>query len=443
MSEETGSVNDGRPLVLREVRQGDVISPHRAVLTLSKSMFNAGCFSLPYAWKLGGLWVSFVLSFVIAGFNWYGNHILVKSSQHLAKKSERTALDYGHFAKKVCDFSDIRFLRTNSKAIMYVVNVTILFYQLGMCSVAILFISDNMDHLLGDYIKGGTKMMACISIGFILLTNMFTEMRVVSAFAMISSIFFLLGTTVIMQYAIRLPNIWYTLPASGDFRGIIMFIGISMYSFEGQTMILPVENKLETPDDFLNNMGVLPTTMMLCTVFMTAIGFYGYTAFGDNIQPAITTNVPRDGFYSTITVFLMLQSMLGHSIAMYVILDMFFSGFRRKFAYRFPNCPKQVVDKGFRIFWVFVTFLMAVSIPHLEIMIPLVGVSSGTLCALIYPPVFEMITFWNDWKVLLSPKARITKIVLNICVIIIGFFSIGAGLYANILAIYDKLAQPS
>ena len=33
-------------------------SASRAVLTLSKAMFNAGCFSLPYAWKLGGLWVS-------------------------------------------------------------------------------------------------------------------------------------------------------------------------------------------------------------------------------------------------------------------------------------------------------------------------------------------------------------------------------------------------
>lgn len=58
------------------------------------------------------------MSFVIAGLNWYGNHILVRASQHLAKKSDRSALDYGHFAKKVCDYSDIRFLRNNSKAVM-------------------------------------------------------------------------------------------------------------------------------------------------------------------------------------------------------------------------------------------------------------------------------------------------------------------------------------
>ncbi|VDN59551.1 unnamed protein product [Dracunculus medinensis] len=397
MTEE--GTNDGRQLIKREARKGDVISCHRAVLTLSKSMFNAGCFSLPYAWKLGGLWVSFVLSFLIAGFNWYGNHILVKSSQHLAKKSERTALDYGHFTKKVCDYSEIRFLRNNSKAIMYAVNITILFYQLGMCSVAILFIADNMYHLLEGYISGGTKTTALITIVIILITNMFTEMRIISLFAVISSIFFLLGTLVIMQFSIRQPSKWSSLPASTNFTGAIMFIGMAMYSFEGQTMILPVENKLENPEDFLSNFGVLPTTMMICSVFMTAIGFYGYTAFGDDTKPTITMNVPRNGLYSTINVFLMLQSMLGHSIAMYVVIDMFFNGFSRKFMNRFPNVPKIAIDKGFRVFWVMVTFVMATSIPHLEIMIPLVGTTSGALCALVYPPLFEMITFWTDWKV--------------------------------------------
>lgn len=54
-------VDDTRSLIRREQRQGDVISPHRAVLTLSKSMFNAGCFSLPFAWRLGGKWVCFNL----------------------------------------------------------------------------------------------------------------------------------------------------------------------------------------------------------------------------------------------------------------------------------------------------------------------------------------------------------------------------------------------
>lgn len=63
------------------------------------------------------------------------------------------------------------------------------------------------------------------------------------------------------------------------------------YSFQ----ILPVENKLETPEAFLAPNGVLPTTMIICTCFMTALGFYGYTGFGDSIAPTITTNVPKEG----------------------------------------------------------------------------------------------------------------------------------------------------
>ncbi|GMR43047.1 hypothetical protein PMAYCL1PPCAC_13242, partial [Pristionchus mayeri] len=433
--------NDGRNLVERSstaTREGDVISPTRAVMTLSKAMFNAGCFSLPYAWKLGGLWMSFIMSFVICGFNWYGNHILVKSSQHLAKKSERSALDYGHFAKKVCDYSDIRFLRNNSKAMMYVVNVTILFYQLGMCSVAILFISDNLAFLLPDVATDRHSemiAMASIVLIFIIATNMFTQMRVISFFALISSVFFILGAVVIMQFCVRQPSHHAELPFVTNFTGVVTMIGMAMYAFEGQTMILPVENKLATPEDFLAPFGVLPTTMIVCGAFMTAIGFYGYTAFGDAVMPTITTNIPSNGLYSTVSVFLMIQALLGHSIALYVVFDMFFNGFRRKFTNRFPNVSKFIVDKGFRLFWVIVTYAMAVLIPQLEIMIPLIGVTSGTLCALIYPPIFEMITFWTDWKSMLTYRERMIKIAINCFVICIGIFCIVAGVYTNILAI--------
>lgn len=400
-------------------------------------MFNAGCFSLPYAWMLAGKWVAFVLTFVIAGFNWYGNHILVRSSQHLAKKTGVPSLDYGHFAKRVCDRSDVLFLRKHSKRIMYIVNVTILFYQLGMCAVAILFISDNMLHLLGWALGNSKTLMATIATVFIMFTNMFTEMRVISMFAMISSVFFLLGAGVIMQYTIQQPSQWSQLPAYTDFTNTIIFIGMSMYAFEGQTMILPIENKLATPEDFLDNFGVLPTTMCLCTIFMIAIGFYGYNGFGNQVAETITVNVPQTGLYSVVNAFLCIQSILGHSIAMYVVFDMFYKGFRRKFTARFPDVPNVVVDKGFRFFWVLVTYLMAVLIPRLAVMIPLVGVTSGTLCALVYPPFFQIVTDWSEWKLAYSPTKRYLRIGANCFVILLGFFAIGAGIYANIVQILN------
>ncbi|CAJ0962371.1 unnamed protein product, partial [Mesorhabditis belari] len=55
---------------------------------------------------------------------------------------------------------------------------------------------------------------------------------------------------------------------------------------------------------------------------------------------------------------------------------------------------------------VFVTYAMSIGIPHLDSMIPLVGVTSGTLCALVYPPLFEIITFWDEWKITIPVKRQ-------------------------------------
>lgn len=110
-----------------------------------------------------------------------------------------------------------------------------------MCSVAILFISDNMVHLLGHYIGGSDHfqmiVMATIATIFILITNMFTELRVISFFAMISSVFFIMGTAVIMQFTLQQPTQWHLLPSYTNFTNTIIFIGMSMYAFEGQTMV--------------------------------------------------------------------------------------------------------------------------------------------------------------------------------------------------------------
>lgn len=110
-----------------------------------------------------------------------------------------------------------------------------------MCSVSVLFISDNLINVISiwsDY-QYVPSMIVCASVAiiFILATNMFTEIRVISFFAMISTIFFMLGAIVIMQNAVAQPTKVAELPAYTNFTSTIMFFGMSMYAFEGQTMV--------------------------------------------------------------------------------------------------------------------------------------------------------------------------------------------------------------
>ena len=50
-------------------------------------------------------------------------------------------------------------------------------------------------------------------------------------------------------------------------------------------------------------------------------------------------------FYNTVTICLIIQSILGNGMAMYVIFDLFENGFKTKFGKIFPRFPIKVAAK--------------------------------------------------------------------------------------------------
>uniref|UniRef100_A0A915LC85 Amino acid transporter transmembrane domain-containing protein n=1 Tax=Romanomermis culicivorax TaxID=13658 RepID=A0A915LC85_ROMCU len=121
--------------------------------------------------------------------------------------------------------------------------------------------------------------------------------------------------------------------------------------------ILPIENKMRYPEDFTENCGVLPTLMILITVFYTSLGFYGYTAFGDETKGTLPLNMPDNTLFSSVSIMLALMAFLAHPVNLYVVFDMFWPGFKRKFPlkYVFWLDKIQTLDILFRLFWVLLT----------------------------------------------------------------------------------------
>jgi hypothetical protein len=147
-------------------------------------------------------------------------------------------------------------------------------------------------------------------------------------------------------------------------------------------------------------------------------------------------------------ICLMIQSALGHCMMLYPVFDMFGAGFRRKFPLYFPwwRDHTLLLDKCFRAFWVIITCEcasdvcvwtcadgMAIGLPKLEILIPLVGVTSGTLCAFVFPPVLHTIVFWRIWK---RRGTLVFYVLRNGALVLLGIGIIITGCYANGKAIY-------
>ncbi|CAI4227572.1 unnamed protein product [Auanema sp. JU1783] len=79
-------------------------------------------------------------------------------------------------------------------------------------------------------------------------------------------------------------------------KGIVLAAGGLIYSFEGQAMVLPLENKLKYPRDMLGLTGVLTTSMNFIIIIYSFIGFFGYLTFGPNVAGSLTLNLPINLF---------------------------------------------------------------------------------------------------------------------------------------------------
>lgn len=70
-----------------------------------------------------------------------------------------------------------------------------------------------------------------------------------------------------------------------------LYFGTAIYAFEGIGVVLPLENNMKTPQDFSGLTGVLNTGMVIVASLYTAVGFFGYLKYGENVEATITLNL--------------------------------------------------------------------------------------------------------------------------------------------------------
>lgn len=75
----------------------------------------------------------------------------------------------------------------------------------------------------------------------------------------------------------------------------------------------------------------------------------------------------------------------------------------------------------------------ASAVPHLDLLIALVGAFASSSLALIFPPLIELITLSADGEHL----SKLT-IIKNILIILLGIVGMGTGTYSAVKAIVQK-----
>jgi len=338
----------------------------------------------------------------------------------------------------VFDYGPVK-CRNHSRKALYAVNVIIGLYQIGVCSVQIVFMAANVHGVVQHfYPHVGLDDKAYITIMTppVVALCFIRHLKTLAIISTVGNIFMVAGCAVLFQQILHPPNQILVLPAIGTWETLIMAMGSMLYAIEGQANILPLENKMTEPKDMKGWNGVLWTGMTITTCIFTATGFFGYAKYGENVASTITLNMPNTWLFDMVRIVLIISVFFGIPVQSYVIIEMLWPAILRKLP--FSSSYFLPLEYVFRFLVILLTYTVAMVVPHLEFIISFVGITLGSILAFSLPGLFDLMTFWDDrWNG--SRTTAILIMIKDLLLIVVGIVCVFLGLYSNIMQISTKL----
>uniref|UniRef100_T1J4P4 Amino acid transporter transmembrane domain-containing protein n=1 Tax=Strigamia maritima TaxID=126957 RepID=T1J4P4_STRMM len=400
------------------------------MMHLLKGNIGTGILAIPEALKHSGLTVGTIGILLIGVVCIHCMHMLVRCAHALSIREQVSSLDYMDVAQ-VSFKTGPKSLQRGHKFIRVLTIILLCVTQLGFCCVYMLFVSTNLKQAFDFFTHSDWPHQAYMAMFLpilILLTFVRTlkHLSIASAAANVLSV----GSFCILFYLIvkDLPPS-SSRKAFATWSQLPLWFGIAVYSYEGISLVLPVENKMKTPQDFGGLTGVLNTAMVIVACMYTAVGFYGYLRYGDDVLGSVTLNLPKDALGLSVRLAYALAIFLTYLVQFYVPIQIMWPIIEKRLPGR-VQVYNNVLEYAFRAFMVLLTFTLAASLTEksLGALISLVGAVSGSYLTVILPPVLELVTFWEHG----ISKPTIVKDVLIFTLGVLGF---ATGTYASIIAI--------
>lgn len=131
---------------------------------------------------------------------------------------------------------------------------------------------------------------------------------------------------------------------------------------EGIGAVMPVENSMSKPQQFLGYPSVLLIAMTVVIIMYTVLGFLGFVRFGDEIRGSITLNLPTDEWPAvTGQVLIGIAILFTFGLQFYIPMEILLKKIENKIAK-----TRNVSEIALRTFIVAIMGGIAIAVPDLE-----------------------------------------------------------------------------
>uniref|UniRef100_A0A914H2P3 Amino acid transporter transmembrane domain-containing protein n=1 Tax=Globodera rostochiensis TaxID=31243 RepID=A0A914H2P3_GLORO len=435
--QETDDLSDAGGEIVREKGLPFLL----VLLNFFKGLVGAGFLTLPLAFRHAGAWSGLFLLIFIAFLSYYAMSHLVACAQYHYTRLKIPFLNYGDVAGETCKAS-FQIVQKHGNLAKSIVNTAIIVHQFGTCSMYYLFIATNLRDIIA-YILGGVAGEWCrnwpwwlMIFPVMVLLNSVLSMHILSIICIIGNALLLSSLALTLYILFGSPGLRIDeVPTALTIHGLFLAIGTVIVSCLAQSLVLPLENKLKRPRQMLGPFGILSCGIILSVLIYACVGFFGFLAF-DKVTDSILKELPNDILTMLIRLALSLSILASFLLQMFVIVDVLWPRIDRMI--KLSPVLKMFCQLLFRALMVSICFLISYSVKDLSRIVSLIGVTTGTLLAFVFPAMIDLLTFvplFLEQNQIREAYVRIGQSILLAC---IGLTIMAGGLTANIVNLVNS-----
>ncbi|CAK1554054.1 unnamed protein product [Leptosia nina] len=402
------------------------------MIHLLKGSIGAGVLAMPNAVQRVGILGSIFMMILIGAFAAYCMHLLISAQYTLCKKTRRGYLAYPR-SMYLAVQDGPPCLRWAAAPLYYFVDVVLIMWQLGICCIYCVFVSENVKQVFDFYGREmSLRAHLCVLLAPLALLGLLKDLKLMTPLSTISNIVTMLGFILVFFYLIeddvQVDEEKLNFKSVED---VPVFIGIALFALEAVGVVLALEYNMENPKRFVGICGLFNIGMIIILSLYISMGVFGYLKYGEDIKPSITLNLPQHEkkaqaakltFALAIFLSFPLQNFVAYSILW------------RKIQKKIPVSERSVLffDYALRILLVIIPWLLAVLVPRLGPFISLFGAFCLSLLAVVFPGIMDACLHYPEHYGL----ARF-RLVRDILIVLVGAVCLLAGCYTSVLEIFE------
>lgn len=250
-----------------------------ALLTLLKSFVGTGILFLPDGFRSGGLLFSPLCLALVAALTLYAMLRLLQCRILVGGT-------YGHIGHAAFGSWGRRAVQTS-----------IILMQAGFCCTYVIFVAQNMAQVLafmGVPVPTSTlillQILVYIPLSWIRYISYFTISNLIADVFILYGLAYILGNSFSLIATEGVQDVTYF-----NQRDYPVFVGTAVFTFEGIGLVIPTQTALNKARQ-ARFPKLLASTVVGLFFFYSFFAGINYVAFGNGIQPMVTSSLPRNGW---------------------------------------------------------------------------------------------------------------------------------------------------